>query len=290
MNEMSLSTINNRLAQARIPVVLTPETAARIKAIASRDRVMEAVTRASQEPGERTWLMGLMRRAGLKLAVENNNESPGPVSTAVPAAATAAKPSAPVPSKATAPAPAPAAKPDVPTQHKSAAQTPTPREGGTDTADADRLSVHVYGGKAALSFEADKTRDGTHTVALDAAVSVGERKYDWTNKIRLQLTSRELPVVAAVMLGLVPKCEFKNHGPNNDKGFSMECQIDKVFVKVFAKDQALRAVPVDAADAWRVGTVLLRQLRRQCPWMDGQALNLSLRALATRIAPRGGAQ
>ena len=43
---------------------------------------------------------------------------------------------------------------------------------------ADYLSVHVYGGKAALCFNADTTRGGVPTVALDAAAGAN-RQYDW---------------------------------------------------------------------------------------------------------------
>ena len=130
------------------------------------------------------------------------------------------------------------------------------------------ISKHVYGGKAALCFEIDETRHGIPTMALDAAMSCGVRVFDWQGKIRLQLTQGELPVVAAVLLGYRPSCEFRSHGPNKDKGFSVEHQGSKVFVKVFAAGEAMRAVPMELPDVYQVSALFLRQLRHQSPWLD----------------------
>ena len=46
----------------------------------------------------------------------------------------------------------------------------------------DRASFHVYGGKAALCFEADLTRNEVHTIALDAATATGPKQYNWGKK------------------------------------------------------------------------------------------------------------
>jgi len=43
-------------------------------------------------------------------------------------------------------------------------------------------------------------------------------------KLTLQLTREELSLVTATLLGLVPRRECKNHGPNNDKGLEIEHQ------------------------------------------------------------------
>lgn len=132
---------------------------------------------------------------------------------------------------------------------------------------AERVSVHVYGGKAALCFEADETRGAVPTIALDAASATGPRQYDWRNKVRVQWTKAELPAVLAVLIGGVHKVEFRNHGPDNDKGYSVEHQGDKFFVRVWAKDRGVRAVPVPLEDAFYVTELILRQLHRGAPWM-----------------------
>lgn len=171
--------------------------------------------------------------------------------------------------------PAPPAEPDDPAAPPSeTAPVPAGRTGQQ----ARRLSVHVYGSKAALCFEPDMTRGGVHTIALDAALATGQRQYDWQNKIRVQLTQTELPVAACVLLGWIPRCEYRNHGPDNDKGFSLENQTGRVFVRVFAKGLGLRAVPIEPPDIYRVTTLFLRQLRENSPWLSGMDIMHALRA------------
>lgn len=179
-----------------------------------------------------------------------------------------------------------------PPQRDSRSSTPSRARGSNGEGNGDgkgrhaeeRFSFHVYGGKAALCFETDTTRGGVHTIALDAAPVVNPREYDWNSKIRIQLTRQEMPIVAAVLFGLHPSCEFKNHGPEKDKGFFIEAQPGKFFVKVFAKG-AKHAVPMEVADAYRVATLFLRQLRKDSPWMTAGDILTTIRAVvAGRLA------
>jgi len=148
----------------------------------------------------------------------------------------------------------------------------------------ENAAVHVYGGRFALCFEADTTRQGFPTVALDATNADGPMQYNWSQKIRLQLTRAEMPVVTAVLLGVLPGCEFKNHGQDKDKGFSMERQQGgRVFVKVFARDQGVKAVPIIPADLFFVSALFIRQLQRACPWMNPTSLVELIRM--TQAAP-----
>lgn len=133
----------------------------------------------------------------------------------------------------------------------------------------DRVNFHVYGGKAALCFETDMTKSNVPTVALDAATASAPRQFDWANKTRLQLTRAELPEVVAVFMGVKGSCKFQNHGPDSSKGFEIERQQGgKIFVKVFAKQQPVKAVPVMPADAFYVTSLLIRQLQKGMPWLD----------------------
>lgn len=136
---------------------------------------------------------------------------------------------------------------------------------------SERASFHVYGGKAALCFEEDVTRGGVPTIALDAAPSVGNRSYNWGKKTRIQMTRAELPVVASVLLGARLSCEFKAHGAEKNKGFSLERQGCKVFVRVFEKDQPVKAVPIEAADVFFVASLFLLQIRKISPWLDARS-------------------
>ncbi len=180
---------------------------------------------------------------------------------------------------------------EVPRPSPEASPPPNPPDPGGSPLPArgrapEWVSVHVYGGKAALCFEADETRDGVATVALDAAAATGPQQYDWKNKLRLQLTRQELPTVLAVLCGFAPRAEFKNHGANKDKGFSVEHQGDKLFWRVFAREGGVRAVPMAPEDAFYTAGLFLRQLRKAAPWMGaGDLLALAQRVLTP--PPRG---
>ncbi len=128
-------------------------------------------------------------------------------------------------------------------------------------AEQNRHGLHIYGKKYALTFEADTNRRNCPTVAIDAAPATGVRVYDWTQKIRIQPTLKELPVVAAVMLGFLERCEFKARGEEG-KGFSVEHQRTNVLVRIWnAEAGSLKIVPIDGPDTFRVNALLLKQLR-----------------------------
>lgn len=154
-----------------------------------------------------------------------------------------------------------------------------------DGSQREYINVHVYGGKAALCFSADETKHGVQTISIDAAPCVGERTYNWDNKVTIQLTAAELPHVASVILGLAPGCEYSNHGPDHKKGFKMENQPGKVFVQVRGPGVS-HAVPITLADIWRVGNLFARQLRKGNPHLSSgsDVLNM-LRATVVRLLP-----
>lgn len=158
--------------------------------------------------------------------------------------------------------------------------------------DREFISHHVYGGKAALCWDVDKTKNGDYTLRLEAAKAVGERQYDWSNKITIQLTRDELPCVAAVFLGILPKAEGKNHGVGDQqgKGFEIEHQGNKLFVKVFAPQKPPCAVPVSPEDAFTVASLLVRQIRKGKPWLSGNDIMTMLRAIIGRMKSQTGNQ
>lgn len=146
-----------------------------------------------------------------------------------------------------------------------------------------RLSRHVYGAKAALCFEPDETRFGIHTVCIEAADANAPKQYDWGNKIRLQLTRDELPVTTAVLFGWLPRCEYKNHGEDNSKGFSLEDQGDKLFMRVFARGRQVKAVPIPPEDAFYLAQLFLGQMKKNAPGLSGGEILMTLRqVLAAR--------
>lgn len=147
------------------------------------------------------------------------------------------------------------------------------------------LTFKAYGSNAALEFRAhvanaSNGKQPYHTVMLEGARALGGRRYDWNNKIVLQMMQRELPEVAAVLAGVQPSCEFRNHGPQKNKGFFMEMQGDSLFVKVFRSgdDRLLCAVPVPAEDVFYVNALVLRQIARTVRGTDPALIGTALRA------------
>ena len=144
------------------------------------------------------------------------------------------------------------------------------------------LTFKAYGRKAALEFRAHQSKQGYDTVMLEGAASRGERQYDWQNKISVMIMQRELPEVAAVLMGALKRCEFKHHGPQKNKGFSIEHQGDKFFIRVFrtGDDHAVHGVPVPFEDAFYVTGLVLRQIGRTARGTDAEMITTALRAYA----------
>ena len=143
-------------------------------------------------------------------------------------------------------------------------------------------NIHVYGARAAVEFRPDVNRANFPTVVIDAADAVGERRYDWAHKLCVQLTPRELPAVAAVLTGLLPSCEFKHHGPEKNKGFSLTRQERDIAVRVFqgGEDKSMKIVPMPLEEAFYVSCLVLRQLRRAYGGFDGPTVAFALRGYA----------
>lgn len=120
-----------------------------------------------------------------------------------------------------------------------------------------RPKHHIYSAKAALTVEVDRLREHDElgnerwTLMLEAAQAKAARQYDWEHKIAFQFMRRELPLLAAALLGLISRLELRNHGQSADKSVLIEDQGDKVFVKV-GQGSRIIPVPVVSADvhAW----------------------------------------
>lgn len=139
-----------------------------------------------------------------------------------------------------------------------------------------RDQVKVFGGKAALTIEADDTRRGEDTIRLEGAKAIRPKQYNWGEKIAIQMTTAELPIVAQVFLGLRESCEFKNHGEASDKGFSVARQEKGLFVRVFSS-KGVCAVPVGAPDAYYFGSLVLAQLKKNSFGLEGAELLAMIR-------------
>lgn len=142
---------------------------------------------------------------------------------------------------------------------------------------------HVYGAKAALRVEEDRWRTDDpvrcHTLRLEVAPALGERRYDWEHKIALQLTARELPSFAAVMLNLLPQIQAQGHGVLNDKWFECRRQAGSVLVRV-GQGRRGCAIPVAAGDLYELTLLALDALKANAPQSDTAQVMAALQSLA----------
>jgi len=225
----SLKDVNNGLADAGIPAVLSPEGAKLVIAKVGREDFITSLSRACRgDIKARGFVEFNLAEIGL-LGGEPENQ-------------------------------------DVPPEH--AQEQPTSgTDNGNSSSEREYLSHHVYG-KDALCFQVDKTKGEFFTIRIDGAKAAGGNRKNWDNKISIQLTKAELPIVMGVLMRVREKCEFKAHGPNKDKGFSLEVQGENVFCRMFAKDKPVVNVPIPYSD--RVHTVALfyRQVQKSYPWLD----------------------
>jgi hypothetical protein len=197
------------------------------------------------------------------------------------------------------PDPPPARTEAEPTRKAKAAteQRPAPAPApADDKLPADVLDLlrqhglHVYATKAALKIELATLRAGEasgslqYTVQIDAARAKANG-YDWRSKVPFQFTKRELPLLAAFLLGMGgKKLTFANHGPNTDKHFEVEDQGSHLFVKVRVAGGPTIAVPIAPADVFGWGEICLvaLQLNRPALGIDG---HLALLRRVGRMEP-----
>ena len=268
----SLSEVNARLTQLGFEV-LTANESTTLLGMVKRHHFTQALDQADKRQDSRSFLSNVLSRA--KAASQN---------TYVPEQAPAPAMSEPAPEPERNPQTPPAAQ-----AHEAQSVNAETSQTGSRV-NGDYMSHHVYGGKAALCWQVDQTRAGVSTLRLEAAKAIGERQYDWKNKIAIQLTREELPHVAAVVLGLLPETKGSNHGQGDQagKGFEIQHQGKNLFVRVFGPNKGACAVPVSAADTFEISGLVMRQLLQDRPWMNGSDVLMLLKATVARMGQGGG--
>ena len=154
--------------------------------------------------------------------------------------------------------------------------------------------VKVYGNKFALTIEASNTpKRDMPTVSIEAAAALpgNGQSFAWHQKLTFQLTSDELPVAAAVLLGLLPRLEFRNHPSENGgvKALVMEDQGARLFVKLSETGGRVCAVPVDGGRLPYLTALVLRQFATSMRVTPGEAveiLKLTTARLIARSVPQ----
>lgn len=153
----------------------------------------------------------------------------------------------------------------------------------TDTSLPYQRGVHVYGGKAALTFElalATARRQEYATIKIEGAKALAGKQFEWDNKLVFRLTKRELALFAATLLGWLPKLEFTGHGEEKSKTLAVEDQGGVLFVRL-TQGRRLLAVPIPAEEIFDVTALVLQALAQNEPHLDSQTiLHLVKRAAA----------
>lgn len=177
----------------------------------------------------------------------------------------------------------------------------TGRPGETDRPDRKTSKTYVYGGKSALMFEADVTRRAeAPTIRIESAkvLDPATRKIDWDKKVLIQCTTTELQHVTALLYGMIGAVKYSNHGPKNDKWFSMEHQEGQyagtIKVAVGEGKEKLCITQITSADLGDVVALFTRQCALQMN-VEQAALMSVLRPVAkayndAQNARRGSSQ
>lgn len=149
---------------------------------------------------------------------------------------------------------------------------------------SEQPKVRCFGSNAALTVEATpllvKGEPAGHTVNLDVAPRQGE-SVNWSRKITLQLSETELPIMAAVCLGYLPKANFKRSG----KGIVIERQPNKLFISATQGSGNAFALPLPMGQTFQVASLILLQLQKQTALADGNLLIAVLRGAAALYKP-----
>ena len=264
----NLNPLNDRLAVFGLPLL----TEAKLNTLpVSLARIEHALGQAERgRPGAQVFLINNLRNA---VSAPSASTRPAPTPPAASSPATARPAST-----------APAASSPATARPALAADAPEPVASASRRVSEGWAQCRIYGGKAALCVETDDTRQNEPTLRLEAALATAPNIFDWKQKIAIQLTADELPRVVATVLGLLPRCECKNHGPNNDKGLEIAHQGQHLFIRVFQKNQTVRALPVGPSDSYYLAALGLRQLRKAAPWLSDQGVLAALKLTVQRMA------
>ena len=141
---------------------------------------------------------------------------------------------------------------------------------------SDQAKVRCFGSTGALTVEATllhkKGKACGDTVNLDIAPK-NKDGVQWDRKITLQLSDTELPILAAVCLGYLPKAQFKRP----DKGIVVERQVNKLYFSATQGAGNNFALPVPIGQTFQITTLLLTQLQKQTQLEDGALLVAAIR-------------
>lgn len=128
-------------------------------------------------------------------------------------------------------------------------------------------SFKIFSTNAALCISEARTRSGNlHTIQLEGALHMGSasdlKRYDWQNKITIQLTVQEAYLTLGLFENLVSHVKFDGHGRNHEKSLQIEFQNTHYFVRIIQRSRTPISIPVRAVDGIQIVSLLYKQLLR----------------------------
>jgi hypothetical protein len=137
----------------------------------------------------------------------------------------------------------------------------------TEDEKKQNLKLVAYGKSAAFQVEQSMSKDGKHTIMIEAATNSNnsDRRYDWSNKLCFQLSFDELPVFCAVMLGMCMGARFDMHGLDKSKFFDAVNQNKNFYLKLGANGICLKVAPVSVIESYHFGMLALNEYGKNFP-------------------------
>lgn len=285
-----LPKFNNALRNLKIQP-LVPEEAAALERAITIDKLRQLVSRAATDANAAEHLRRQLDKVRIQLPAPPDDAAHAPAPTDL--APRAPRP-APTPRSAFTAVPTnnvtpmPERRPESSVTTREAEEPDPPR-----TRSIDRHGFHIYGGKGALTIEADarSRAKGTieHVLYVDGALATAPREYNWSDKLTFMLLPTELAGVMAVLCGIIDKLEFRNHGEDKDKSLCIEHQGNCVFLKILHARRAV-AVPITPEDAMRMAALTLRQLRLNHFGLGGQEVLALVRSVYSPLKTAANAR
>lgn len=150
---------------------------------------------------------------------------------------------------------------------------------------ASLAKVHVYGMRAALTFEEDVLRARTdrhiHSILVEGAKALEPRTYDWDGKVMFQLTRKELPRLVGVLMGWSAEWKASGHGTGHDKYLVARSQKEGVQIVLGQPPEGPLSVRVGPEDMFAVVSLCLKVLGKNEPHLSSDAMLALCKRTAT---------
>jgi hypothetical protein len=148
---------------------------------------------------------------------------------------------------------------------------------------SQQRKVRIYSKSSALTAEATQYPKDTINVVLQTTLSLdvapvnknshqSDNDFDWSEKISLQLSPTELPILVGLLLGYLPKCEFKRP----TKGIYIERQVGNIYLKASSGSAKQYQMPIPIGHTFQLSAIAISQLQQQCQ-LNGDLLIAAVR-------------